>query len=927
MKKVFLSFIALLLVIFLASFHAAKVSANEAELLNTPWHLSGSNGASEAYQTFDSNKLSGKDTLRITYNLHGLNTLGGDASAIIFDQNGWQYISLSNYGQNGLDGEQTVEIPLSDFMNFDPELENGSIHTRFWYHSNFSVDITSIVAFSTSSSPTPTPEPTPTPTPTQTSGQSGLTRSVWLNIPGTHIGDLLGSGIYPNSPSFTETINRFDTNIDEADNYGQKVHGYLKPPTGDNYEFWIAGDDFSELWLSTNDQQDNKVKIAEVPGWTHHQEWNKYSQQHSSQIWLDDDRFYYIEGLMKEGGGGDHLSVGWNINGNIEILEEAYLFTSPFEEEAAPELVNERVSLDLNNYCTSIGLEGVDLIGPHARDWVCTTNDGYQLRIDMTLACGWQYTDTHPFTSLDNANDPYSWGCNSLPQAPWPDGDETELSNNIVLTAKDTGLVSPPPCPSGLGPEGITAGDYPPQRLTQQQRQWLYEAFGNQGTASVGYGGERCATSNDDSNQNFFDMVCRRGHVGPGGILPGDYPPQNLTQDQRQFLFEEFGNQGTAPVGYGGQRCLGQDQNSVWDIHVASVCSSGATGPNDLKPQGYPPQDLIQEERQWLWDIFQEEGDTAPVGYGGQWCPWQTQNAPAPNRNNPPVIASTSCPSSPGNLSLGDIAVVGTSGLNAYSDPRLNSQIQTTFSYGELVTVISGPSCADGNLWWQVGAADSRGGFITEVSPAGNNNLVRHGEPLPGYEHHTFPEGISNPQTPEETYYTPANAGYCQYRPADQIDACYLHTNQIDPYLTDYSIDFFKPVHDIADIIVSASATYDCVQLAAPPAILFLAAYEPVPPALVGWAIHTLGYSVNAQTIPDCAEEMSEWYDIVVADLNSYYNDGDNMAISKQRAQVCNIDPADAISYMSAGMYPHDKQANLECLMGTTNLEGLTSIY
>jgi len=86
--------------------------------------------------------------LRITYNLHGLNALGGDASAIIFDQGGsWRYISLSNYGQNGLDGQQTVNIPLSDFPGLNPNNSVGTLHTRFWYSGPFTVDITSIVAY------------------------------------------------------------------------------------------------------------------------------------------------------------------------------------------------------------------------------------------------------------------------------------------------------------------------------------------------------------------------------------------------------------------------------------------------------------------------------------------------------------------------------------------------------------------------------------------------------------------------------------------------------------------------------------------------------------------------------------------------------------------------------------------------------------
>ncbi len=86
-----------------------------------------------------------KSSITLTYDLHGLCALGNDASAIIFDQNGWRFISLSDYGENCKDGEQTVVISLSDFPNLDTNADlTGSIHTRFWYGGLFMADINSV---------------------------------------------------------------------------------------------------------------------------------------------------------------------------------------------------------------------------------------------------------------------------------------------------------------------------------------------------------------------------------------------------------------------------------------------------------------------------------------------------------------------------------------------------------------------------------------------------------------------------------------------------------------------------------------------------------------------------------------------------------------------------------------------------------------
>ncbi len=40
---------------------------------------------------------------------------------------------------------------------------------------------------------------------------------------------------------------------------------------------------------------------------------------------------------------------------------------------------------------------------------------------------------------------------------------------------------------------------------------------------------------------------------GPGGIAPGAYPVDSLTQEQKQWLWKFYGHEGNAPFGYGGE--------------------------------------------------------------------------------------------------------------------------------------------------------------------------------------------------------------------------------------------------------------------------------------------------------------------------------------------------------------------------------------
>ena len=142
-----------------------------------------------------------------------------------------------------------------------------------------------------------------------------ISQEVWDNVTGTKV-----STIPVNSePSSVKDLTIFETATNVADNYGSRVRGYVMVPETGNYTFWIASDDQSQLWLSTDDDPANKKKIAEVTGWTTSRQWERYPSQKSAAISLVANRKYYIEALHKEGTGGDNLAVGWQLpNGSME---------------------------------------------------------------------------------------------------------------------------------------------------------------------------------------------------------------------------------------------------------------------------------------------------------------------------------------------------------------------------------------------------------------------------------------------------------------------------------------------------------------------------------------------------------------------------------------------------------------------------------
>jgi hypothetical protein len=152
-----------------------------------------------------------------------------------------------------------------------------------------------------------------------TAQTAGVLREVYSGIAGTSVADLTSNVNFPNNPSTQEVLADFEAPTDVAEDYGQRLTAYVVAPTTGNYVFWIASDDNSTLFLSTDDTPAKKRVIASVPGWTTSRAWGTYPQQQSSAIALVAGQRYYIEALMKEGGGGDNLAVRWQLpNATIE---------------------------------------------------------------------------------------------------------------------------------------------------------------------------------------------------------------------------------------------------------------------------------------------------------------------------------------------------------------------------------------------------------------------------------------------------------------------------------------------------------------------------------------------------------------------------------------------------------------------------------
>jgi parallel beta-helix repeat protein len=128
---------------------------------------------------------------------------------------------------------------------------------------------------------------------------------------------LLNLPTFPDSPDQSELRTSLEGSINWKDHYGTLVRGYLYPPQTGSYTFWIASDDQSQLWLSTDENPANAALIASVEGWVPPRDFDNTGggtggpEQKSGEITLEGGTRYYVEVLHSEGGGGDNLAVAW----------------------------------------------------------------------------------------------------------------------------------------------------------------------------------------------------------------------------------------------------------------------------------------------------------------------------------------------------------------------------------------------------------------------------------------------------------------------------------------------------------------------------------------------------------------------------------------------------------------------------------------
>ncbi|MDR1497834.1 MAG: hypothetical protein LBS59_05410, partial [Puniceicoccales bacterium] len=141
----------------------------------------------------------------------------------------------------------------------------------------------------------------------------GFLREVWSSIAGLQVSQLRSATAhFRTEPVIRSLTNGAEAPQNIANQYGQRLRGYITIPVSGDYRFYLTADDRAELYISPTTSKFQKQLVAQVaPLHAGVNEWTKYADQRSEILSLTAGQKIYVEILHKEDGGGDHARLGW----------------------------------------------------------------------------------------------------------------------------------------------------------------------------------------------------------------------------------------------------------------------------------------------------------------------------------------------------------------------------------------------------------------------------------------------------------------------------------------------------------------------------------------------------------------------------------------------------------------------------------------
>ncbi|MBO4715142.1 MAG: hypothetical protein J5672_03465, partial [Verrucomicrobia bacterium] len=194
---------------------------------------------------------------------------------------------------------------------------------------------------------------------------------------------------------------------DRADYYGTAFVGLLTPEETGTYYFYVASDDDSAFYLSTDDTPEGlgNEPLVSISGWTNSREYQKDGEanQKSAPVTLEGGKSYMFVGFHNEGSGGDNFSVAWATPSMGDVVPTTPIPAKYLSQYGVPSEKDLTLSYSVEDTVTGVELvlrwavsSGAVLeVAPTADSARWTILEGelvdgaYQFRTPMTEAAGY----------------------------------------------------------------------------------------------------------------------------------------------------------------------------------------------------------------------------------------------------------------------------------------------------------------------------------------------------------------------------------------------------------------------------------------------------------------------------------------------------------------------------------------------------------
>lgn len=142
--------------------------------------------------------------------------------------------------------------------------------------------------------------------------RGNLLRETWSGTSFANLADFQSLSVYPMQPSHRQLEEIFNLPPYSGDgNNVTRLVGYVHPPETGNYTFYLSASVEGQLYLSSDDDPNNRTLVAECPGPSSYGYYYNYARQISDPVALEAGRRYYIEALARQPFNSDHLNIGW----------------------------------------------------------------------------------------------------------------------------------------------------------------------------------------------------------------------------------------------------------------------------------------------------------------------------------------------------------------------------------------------------------------------------------------------------------------------------------------------------------------------------------------------------------------------------------------------------------------------------------------